>query len=60
MKELLILDVPKPNDEGSVQKPTKDIATGQAAKVLDEKLVASSNSPEDINRALEQLVHSEK
>lgn len=55
MKELLILNIPEPEDDGSVQKPTKDIPTGEADIVLDEKLVVSSNSLKDIQLALDEL-----
>ena len=53
-KELIELGIPEPQDDGIVQKPTKDIPSGKGHK-LDERLVASSHSPEDIQRAIEQL-----
>lgn len=55
MEELSILDIPKPEDDDSIQEPTKDIPTGEAGIELDTKLVASSNSPEDVQRPLGQL-----
>lgn len=55
MKELLILGIPEPEDYNSIQKPTKDIPTGKAYTVLDDKLVASSISPKDVQLALDRL-----
>lgn len=55
MKELLILDIQQPDDEGYIQKPTKDVPTGRADVVLDDSSIKSSNSPDDIQRALDKL-----
>jgi len=55
----MILEIPEPQDDGAVQKPTRDIPTGNGRK-LDERLVVSSQTPDDIQRALEQLSEDHK
>jgi len=60
MKEkLIILEIPEPQDDGAIQKPTRDVPNGRGHK-LDERLVVSSQTPDDIQRALEQLPEGHK
>lgn len=60
MKEkLIILKIPESQDDGAVQQPTKDVPNGRGHQ-LDERLVVSSQTPDDIQKALEQLPEDHK
>lgn len=56
-EKLIIPEIPEPDATAEQQKPTKDIPNGNGIK-LDEGLVASSQTPEDIERALAELKSS--
>lgn len=53
-EKLLILEIPEPEDDGPTQEPTKDIPNSKGVK-LDGSIVTFSQTPEDIQKILEQL-----
>ena len=53
-ERLIIPEIPEPDATANQQKPTKDVPSGKGLE-LDERLVASSQTPEDIDKALAEL-----